>query len=42
MYVIATLNDRLQPQDRAERYEDPLGLLLETRGLGKVISTWYQ
>ncbi|MGN6132074.1 MAG: hypothetical protein ACTHOK_17160 [Nocardioidaceae bacterium] len=36
MYVIATLNDRLQPQDRAERYEDPLGLLLETRGLGKV------
>ena len=36
MLVIATLNDRIQPHDRAERYEDPLNLLLETRGLGAV------
>ena len=36
MLVIATLNDRIQPVDRAERYEDPLNLLLETRGLGAV------
>jgi hypothetical protein len=36
MLVIATLNDRLEPADRAERYEDPLHLLLETRGLGAV------
>ena len=36
MLVIATLNDRIQPRDRAERYEDPLNLLLETRGLGAV------
>jgi hypothetical protein len=36
MLVIATLNDRIQPLDRAERYEEPLNLLLETRGLGAV------
>ena len=36
MLVIATLNDRIQPLDRTERYEDPLHLLLETRGLGAV------
>jgi hypothetical protein len=36
MLVIATLNDRLAPLDRAERYESPLNLLLETRGLGAV------
>ena len=36
MLVTATLNDRLQPLDRTERYEDPLNLLLETRGLGAV------
>jgi hypothetical protein len=36
MIVIATLNDRVQPVGRAERYESPLGLLLESRALGKV------
>lgn len=36
MLVVATLNDRIQPLDRSERYEDPLNLLLETRGLGAV------
>ena len=36
MLVIATLNDRIRPLDRAERYEEPLGLLLETRKLGTV------
>lgn len=32
MLVTATLNDRLQPLDRAERYEDPLHLRPTTTG----------
>ena len=34
--VIARLNDRAQPIDRGERYEDPLDAFLKANGLGEV------
>jgi len=34
--VIARLNDRSQPMDRGERYEDPLEAFLKANGLGEV------
>jgi hypothetical protein len=34
--VIAKLNDRAQPMDRGELYEDPLQALLQTHGWGEV------
>ena len=34
--VIARLNDRAQPIDRGERYEDPLDTFLKANGLGEV------
>jgi hypothetical protein len=34
--VIARLNDRAQPMDRGELYEDPLDEVLKARGLGAV------
>ena len=34
--VIARLNDRAQPLDRGERYEDPLDAFLNANGLGEV------
>jgi hypothetical protein len=34
--VIARLNDRAQPMDRGELYEDPLHALLQSRGWGEV------
>jgi len=34
--VIARLNDRAQPVDRGERYEDPLDAFLKANGLGEV------
>ena len=34
--VIARLNDRAQPMDRGERYEDPLDAFLKANGLGEV------
>lgn len=34
--VIARLNDRSQPIDRGERYEDPLDAFLKANGLGEV------
>lgn len=34
--VIARLNDRCQPIDRGERYEDPLDDFLKANGLGEV------
>lgn len=34
--VIARLNDRAQPIDRYERYEDPLEAFLKANGLGEV------
>ena len=34
--VIARLNDRCQPMDRGERYEDPLDTFLKANGLGEV------
>lgn len=36
MMVIATLNARLQPAQRTERYDDPLHELLQSRGAGSV------
>jgi hypothetical protein len=34
--VTVTLNDRLQPLDRGQRYEEPVHHLLQTRGVGAV------
>ena len=34
--VIARLNDRAQPIDRGERYENPLDAFLKANGLGEV------
>lgn len=34
--VIARLNDRAQPMDRGELYEDPLHALLQSKGWGEV------
>jgi hypothetical protein len=34
--VVARLNDRMQPMDRGERYEDPLQELLAANGWGEV------
>ncbi len=34
--VVARLNDRAQPMDRGERYEDPLDAFLKANGLGEV------
>lgn len=34
--VVARLNDRCQPIDRSERYEDPLDAFLKANGLGEV------
>ena len=34
--VIARLNDRAQPMDRGDRYEDPLDAFLKANGLGEV------
>jgi hypothetical protein len=34
--VVARLNDRAQPIDRGERYEDPLDAFLKANGLGEV------
>jgi len=36
MMVIATLNARLQPVQRVERYDDPLHEFLQSRGAGSV------
>lgn len=36
MIVTVTLNDRIQPLDRGQRYEEPVHHLLQTRGAGAV------
>jgi hypothetical protein len=34
--IVARLNDRAQPMDRGDLYEDPLDAILKERGLGEV------
>jgi len=36
VYVTARLNDRAQPMDRGDLYEDPLQVILEEKGIGEV------
>ena len=35
-FIVATLNDRIMPQDRGDMYEDPLDEFLKERKLGEV------